>query len=455
MSGYRILVVDDDEDLASSCTKLFKKHGFEANYVTSGEAALDAMRRSHHYHVVLTDLKLGRMNGVELLRQGRAEFPEVKFILMTGYGSIANAVSAIKLGACDYLTKPFDRDELLQKVGKLRQTHEMEREISQLRLQVKDKNDKQIIGRSPAMARVFHLIDAASRCDCPVMVVGESGTGKELVARNIHSASARRRMPFTSLNCGALPAELVESELFGYRKGAFTGADRDYDGLFRAAEGGTLLLDEITEMAPMLQVKLLRALQDNMVRPVGETQEISADVRIIASSNQNVSRLVEEKRFRDDLYYRLKVIEIQVPPLRSRAEDIELLANCFVQHFNERYHRRVLPVEGETLALLETYSWPGNVRELRHTLESIFAIHSDLQQILPEHLPAGLRRQASKVSTSTPPGAVPSLSEAERRLVEQALHVTGFNKKKAAAILGISRTRLYKKIEDYQIEVPG
>jgi len=454
MSAFRILVVDDDADMATSCVKLFRKHGYAAEYVTSGEAALDTLKRSEPFHVLLTDIRLGSMDGIDLMRQCQADFPQIKVILMTGYGSISNAVSAIKLGASDYLTKPFDRDELLEKVGKLHHIFELENEVSRLQQQVKEKQQFQIISRSPAMARVFHLIDAASRSDCAVIITGESGTGKELVARTIHNKSARRDRPFISLNCGALPTELVESELFGYRKGAFTGANRDYDGLFRAAEGGTLLLDEITDMALMLQVKLLRALQEGKVRPVGETQELPVDVRILTATNQDIQQLVSEKKFREDLYYRLKVIEINVPPLRRRQEDIELLTNYFIQEFNARYNREVQPIEGETLELLRNYPWPGNVRQLQHTIESIFAIHNDLRQILPEHLPAEFLSAKTKAPL-TESGSVPSLSEAERRLVEQALKVADYNKKKAAAILGISRTRLYKKIADYGIEVPG
>jgi DNA-binding NtrC family response regulator len=453
MSPFKILVVDDDADMATSCVKLFRKQGLAAEHVTSGEAALDALRRSGPYHVLLTDIKLGSMDGIQVMRQCQAEFPKTKVILMTGYGSISNAVSAIKLGASDYLTKPFDRDELLQKVGTLYHIFELENEVSKLQQEVRGKNELTIISRSPAMAKVFHLIDAASRSNCSVIIVGESGTGKELVARTVHHKSERSARAFITLNCGALPAELVESELFGYRKGAFTGATRDYDGLFRAAEGGTLLLDEITEMAPMLQVKLLRAIQEGRVRPVGETQEVPVDVCILAATNQNIQQLVAEKKFREDLYYRLKVIEITVPPLRERQEDIELLSNFFIQQFNTRYHQDVQPVEGETLEILQNYRWPGNVRELQHTLESIFAIHSSMKQILPEHLPSELRSQKSKIQTGSSL-ALPSLSETERRLIEQALKVADYNKKKAAQILGISRTRLYKKIEDYGIEVP-
>ncbi|NIP26106.1 MAG: sigma-54-dependent Fis family transcriptional regulator [Phycisphaerae bacterium] len=304
------------------------------------------------------------------------------------------------------------------------------------------------------MAKVFDLIEAASRADCSVIITGESGTGKELVAHTIHRKSARRDCPFVSLNCGALPTELVESELFGYRRGAFTGANRDYEGLFRAAAGGTLLLDEISEMAPMLQVKLLRAIQESKVRPVGDTQEIPVNVCILTATNQDIHKLVAEKKFREDLYYRLKVIEIDVPPLRERQEDIELLTNYFIQRLNSRFQTQVQPVEGEALELLRNYSWPGNIRELQHTMESIFAIHQNLRQILPEHLPTELRTQKAKLISSGSLDGVPSLSEAERRLVEQALRVTDYNKKKAAEILGISRTRLYKKIEDYEIEMP-
>jgi DNA-binding NtrC family response regulator len=454
MNEFRILVVDDDADMASSCAKLFRKQGFTAEYVTSGEAALDTMRRSEPFHVLLTDIRLGSMNGVDVMRQCQAEFPKTKVILMTGYGSISNAVSAIKLGAADYLTKPFDRDELLQKVGNLHHIFELENEVAELQQCVQDRNEPHIISNSPSMAKVFHLIEAASRSNCSVIIRGESGTGKDLVARTIHNKSPRRARPFISLNCGALPTELVESELFGYRKGAFTGAYRDYNGLFRAAEGGTLLLDEITEMAPMLQVKLLRVLQESKVRPVGDTQEIPVDVCIIAVTNQNIQQMVAEKKFREDLYYRLKVIEIFVPPLRERKVDIELLVNYFIQQFNNCYHKEVQPVVGETLDILKNYPWPGNVRELQHTVESIFAIHQDLREILPEHLPTEMRAHKSKLHLQNSQNVVLSLSETERRLVEQALRVTDYNKKKAAEILGISRTRLYKKIEDYGIEVP-
>ncbi len=457
MREIKILVVEDDPEMGDTCVKLFRHHGMTPVLVSSGRAALEAIQRDSSIRIVLTDLKMPEMDGVELLQKIKEFDAEIEVIIMTGYGTIQNAVQALKLGAADYITKPFDSVELLRSVEKIMNLLNLQREVSDLRRELASKYGYgNIIGQSKQMRQVFERARAAAQVDSPVLIYGESGTGKELVARAIHYNGHRSKGPFVPVNCGALPEELIESELFGYKKGAFTGAVRDSIGLFRAADGGTLFLDEITEIPQATQVKLLRALQDKKIRPVGGTEEIYVDLRIIAASNKNLNQALSDGSLREDLYYRLGVIVIELPPLRERQEDIPFLVQHFIDKFNRQFRRNVKKIDKEALDALMAYRWPGNVRELENVMEGIFVLRAPSETITRLDLPPNIRGSVSKaypanreeVERDLP---LCPLSDMEREAIARALRACHGNKSKAAEMLGISRTRLYKKMRVYKL----
>ena len=455
----KILIVEDDKDMSETCARVLSRAGYEPTVCDSGFAALNILSQDENIRLVLTDLKMQGMDGIELLRQIKTQFPLVEVIIMTGHGTIANAVEAIKHGAADYITKPFDKDELLTVVEKIIKMHSLEEEIERLHKELKDKYSfSNIIGRSRKMRDVFERIVAASRIDSTVLITGDSGTGKELVARAIHFHGNRNTGPFIAVNCGALPRELIESELFGHKKGAFTGASSDAEGLFKAAVGGTIFLDEFAEMSKDTQVKLLRALQYKKIRPVGGTDEFDIDIRLVAATNQNLETALKDGLLRDDLYYRLSVITIHLPPLRERQEDIPILTQHFINKFNGVFSRTILSIDSESLECLSAYHWPGNVRELENVIEGIFALGTS-DTIRISDLPTRIRGQR-KIIIPTPAansanilsdGPALSLRDAEKLAVENAMRTSKGNKSKAAQILGISRTRLYHKLEEYGI----
>jgi DNA-binding NtrC family response regulator len=445
----KVLIVEDDLEMADTCERIFRREGIPVAKTYSGEEALQLIRTDPEISIVLTDLRMPGMDGTEVLRRVKELRPEVDVIIMTGYGTIQNAIQAMKIGATDYITKPFDREELLRSVNQILESRRLKDEVERLRSELEETYGfSNIVGRSPGMRRVFGQIRAASRNESNVLIVGESGTGKELVARAIHYTGTRKKGPFVPVNCSAIPRELIESELFGHKRGSFTGASQDTIGLFRSADGGTLFLDEIAEMPLETQATLLRTLQDKKVRPVGDVQEIQVDVRFIAAMNQSVEDALRLGKLRQDLYYRIGVILIHLPPLRERTEDIPFLIQYFVEKFNRSFPNKIDGLKPEALERLKLYHWPGNVRELENVIESIFALGVE-GKIGPEHLPGHIRvpgRQAP-VPPETP--VVKPLAEAERDAVVRALMATGGNKSRAAEILGISRTRLYKKIRDY------
>lgn len=444
--SVKILIVEDDPDMLSTCDRLLKRAGYKTLIAPSGESAIKEIE--YGPELVLTDLKMpGSVDGIALLKWITKNKPGLPVILMTGYGTVKTAVEAMKIGATDYITKPFTKEELLAAVGRLSEKKKLEGEVGRLRQEIrKNSGVEGIVGKSPQIREVFEKITAASRVDSPVLILGESGTGKEMVARAIHNQSARSKSAFIAINCGALPRELIESELFGHKKGAFTTAVSDHDGMFVAAEKGTLFLDEIGEMAPSAQVKLLRALQERTIRSVGESREKAVDVRILAATNQNIEQAIESKQVREDLYYRLSVITIQIPPLRNRREDIPLLISFFIDRFNTLFGRQVAGVASDAMDILQSHPWPGNVRQLENVLEGCFAM-GITNQIEGKDLPATIR-----VASVAQAGDVPKLTESEKVLIERAIKAAGGNKSRAARILGISRTRLYNKIETYKIE---
>jgi DNA-binding NtrC family response regulator len=451
----KILIVEDDTDMAETCRRIFARAGFLAEAVYAGEAGLEKLRADPDFTIGLTDLRMPGMDGTEVLRRAREIRPDIDVIIMTGYGTIQNAIQAMKIGASDYITKPFDREELLRAVQQILEARQLRSENDRLRLENADLRQMyefpNIVGRSPIMQRVFARMRAAAAHDSSVLIVGETGTGKELVARAIHYHSPRAEQPFVPVNCNAIPRDLFESELFGHRKGAFTGASRDTIGLVRAADRGTLFLDEVAEMPPEIQVRLLRVLQERRVRQVGDVTEAPVDVRFLAATGISAEVAIREGRLRQDLYYRIGVITIDLPPLRERPEDIPFLAQHFLERFNRVFANKVEAVDPRVIDLLTTYSWPGNVRELGNVIESIFAMGAS-GRVVPEDLPKHLRQRPASRGDALLATGPEALADAERRTVEQALRAARGNKSRAASILGISRTRLYNKLRLYGID---
>ena len=450
----RILVVEDDAAMRESCVKVFRAEGYRVAEAASAAQALDRIKAPEPIDIVLTDLKMSGMDGLTLLREIKLLDPTIDVVLMTGYGTIKNAIAAMKHGAADYITKPFDTNELMMTVDKIVQLRGLRVEVSRLRTELRDRyHFDNLVGHTADMQRVYEKIHAASQIDSTVLICGESGTGKELVAKAIHYNGPRAPHPFVPINCAAMPGELIESELFGHVRGAFTGAVRDSDGLFRSAGGGTIFLDEIVDMPYSTQAKLLRTLQERSVRPIGGTEEIPIDVRVIASTNQNVEEAIGKAMFREDLYYRLGVVRIDLPPLRDRLEDVPALVSHFIAEFNSACHRKVDDIDEDALVVLTRYPWPGNVRELASAVENAFAF-GESSTIRRCDLPRQILEQGEAQGLQ-PPGrdsTVPSLLEAERELVIRALRVTAGNKARAAEMLGISRPRLYNMIRRHEIE---
>jgi two-component system, NtrC family, response regulator HydG len=368
----RILVVDDEPAIRLALTELVEADGHEVRAVEHAPAALAALEEAG-WDLVLSDLRMPAMDGLELLAQVRSRHPAVVFALFTAHGDERTAVRALRAGAYDYVPKPFDNEEVLALVGRVREMLALRAENERLRAELADRHGS-LIGGTPAMRALYDVIRRAGPTDATVLITGESGTGKELVARAFHQASRRRNGPFIALNCSALPADLVESELFGHARGAFTGADRDRQGLFEAASGGTLLLDEIGDLAPAAQAKLLRVLEERAVTRVGESRQRSVDARVIAATNRPLDRLIAHGAFRDDLLYRLRVVHVQIPPLRERREDIPAMAIHMVRELADRHGRTIDAIGEDARQALLAHDWPGNARELRNALERAVAL---------------------------------------------------------------------------------
>ncbi len=448
-----ILIVEDDDAMRESCAKLFDLEGYETAQALSAAEALEQIKKRNDIDIVLTDIKMPGIDGLALLREIKLLNRSLAVVLMTGYGSIKNAVEAMRHGAADYITKPFDTTELLMTIGKIVQLSGLQQEVSRLRSELRDKyRFDNIIGDSPRMRLVYEKIEAASKTNSTTLICGESGTGKELVARAIHYNGPRADKPFVPVNCPAIPKELIESELFGHQKGAFTGAFANATGLFPSAHGGTIFLDEILDMPYGTQAKLLRVLQERRVRAVGGTREVPVDVRVIAATNQDLKEAVQKRKFRRDLYYRLDVIRIDVPPLSAHRDDISALVSHFIGKLHKVSQRNVEGISDDALRALSRYHWPGNVRELESVVENAIALgKSDVicRSDLPPHI-----LEPAEETVPTRFGdeeRLPTLSQSERELVLRALTTTEGNKTRAAALLGISRPRLYNLIRRYNI----
>jgi len=448
----RILVVEDDPNHGAMCARLLERRGYHARAITSAREALSLLAQTRDIDLVLADLQMPEMDGIQLLSAVKRKYPQIEFIMMTGYGTVKTAVEAMQLGAANYIQKPLDHEELNLLIQRAIEKKQLSEQVDRLRAELQGKYSfENVIGMSAAMQTVHEKMAAACGNRATVLITGESGTGKELVARGIHYHTFKPAAPFVAVNCGALPKDLIESELFGYKKGAFTGAVADSEGLFCAANGGTIFLDEIMEMSPELQVKLMRVLQERTIRHLGDTREIPIDVRVMAATNRPVQESLESGAVRKDLYYRLSVITIHIPPLRERGEDVPLLVDHFLKKHEKNYRKVINAIEPDAMDALMKYSWPGNVRELENLVEMLLAYgKSPSVQLtdLPERIVHG---GAPKKQEMPSHDDVLTLKEAERHLIVNALAKSKGNKSLAAQLLGISRKSLYKKLDDYGI----
>ncbi len=446
----RILLVEDEPNMARTLAKNLERAGHEVEHAPHGEAALARLAVTS-FDVVLTDLKMPVMDGMALLRAMHERQASPAVVVLTGYGTIESAVEAMKLGATDYLIKDARPQEIMLAIDRVLKLDALRKENHELRRTVQRFHGfGELIGDSPPMRDVYRIVDAVSQNKSTVLVSGESGTGKELVARTMHKKGPLADHPFVAINCAGLSETLLDSQLFGHRRGAFTGAIADHDGVFRAADGGTLFLDEVSEIPLALQAKFLRALQDREVTPLGSSRPMIVDVRLIAATNRDLETDVQEGRFRSDLFYRLNVVHIALPPLRERGDDVGLLVAHFVDHFSRAYQVAPKRVAAEAMDRLRAYAWPGNIRELQNAIERAFAL-STADTITLDDLPPAVAGRGREPEPVDGDGVV-TLEEGERRLIAAALRRSGGNKNEAARLLGIDRQRLYRKIDKYGLD---
>jgi two-component system response regulator HydG len=445
-----LLVADDDPGLRESLQRALARAGYHVVTASDGVAALDQIQQqmqAGELDLILTDLKMPGMTGIEVLRAAKALAPDVDVILLTAFGTIEEAVGAMKDGAYDFITKPFRGEQLLKVVGKALERRSLIEQNRSLQKQLEDLRSKgSLIGGSPAFRRMMTLVEQVADSSATVLIQGESGAGKEGVARAIHERSGRRNGPFVAVNCAALPETLLESELFGYEKGAFTGAASRKEGRFELADKGTLFLDEVADLSPLTQPKILRVLQEGEFERVGGTRTIRVDVRVVTASNQDLAQMVRERRFREDLYYRLNVITVNVPPLRERREDVRLLAQHFLRVYAAKNNRKLEGLTDEAVKRLEGYAWPGNVRELENVIErGVVLARGGLMDVtdLPEEIAGAtpLPEGVLTVRIGTP------LAEIEQRLLDETLRVTRGNKTLTAKLLGIDVRTVSRKLE--------
>jgi nitrogen regulation protein NR(I) len=465
-----VLIVDDELNIRRVLAAMMNREGYDVSTAADGEQAL-AVLQGTPVHVVVTDLVMPKLGGMELLRRVTSEFPDVPVIVITAHGTVDSAVQALKAGAFDYITKPFEQAELAKVIAKATRAHEIERQNAH---PVAEGDRPPFVGGSSAMRQIHEIVAKVADSPTTVLITGESGTGKELIARELHRNSSRRDKPLIKVNCAAIPKDLVESELFGYEKGAFTGAVGSKPGRFELADGGTLFLDEIGEIPVEMQVKLLRALQESEFERVGGIKTLRVDVRLIAATNRDLEELIRDGRFREDLYYRLNVVPIALPPLRDRREDIPTLVHAFLEKYNRRLGKRVERVEDEAMQLLLQWPWPGNIRELENLMERS-VLFADEPVIRAHALPDALRERAAAAGAAAgalpgappPPSPSPAVAvalagngasmkeivrhaqaELERELITRALEETGGNVTRAAKRLQISRKSLQVKMKE-------
>ena len=450
--AIRILVVDDEKIIRDGCSRILAREGYAVFTAESGEEALERFDLEP-FDLVLLDVKMPGLGGIEALTRLKEMDPGLTILIITGYPSIETAVKAIKLGAYDYVTKPFTPDVLRMAVNRALERKSLVTENQHLRQQLSMKNeDDMIIGQSESMHNLYELVRRTAPTDSTVLITGESGTGKELIARAIHDYSLRNEREFVTVDCSALVETLLESELFGHVKGSFTGAIQAKYGSFELANGGTFFFDEIGNLSLDIQAKLLRVIQEKEIKPVGGEKTIKIDVRIIAATNQDLRKAISQKSFREDLYYRLNVVPIHLPPLRDRKEDIPLLVNHFLKRYNKKKEVPVTKVEPETMKLLMSYDWPGNVRELENGIERALILE-DGDALLPRCFPWLVEQGQMRIPTGN--GKIYGLEELEKEHIERVLGETKGHKGKTANLLGIDRKTLYQKIKKYGLDGKG
>ena len=448
----KILVVDDEDIIRESLSYILKKEKYDVDEAANGKIASE-MLKNKSYDLVITDLEMPEMKGVELLEEIKKTNVQTNTIIITAYGSVDTAIAALRSGASDYILKPVEFDELLIKVKKLFEVRELHLENRILRKELQREYDSSnIIGKSPAITQIFEMIKAVSDTESTVLISGNSGTGKELVAKALHYNSKRSNRPFIALNCGAISENLIESELFGHKKGAFTGAISDKEGFIKAAEGGTLFLDEISEMPPQLQVKLLRAIQEKEYTPVGTTVSLPVNVRFIASTNRNLLEQVNQGKFREDLYYRLNVIEIHLPSLKERDSDIPLLADFFLDKYRKQMNKSILGISNDAMRALMNHEWKGEIRELENVMErAVIFCNEDLINI--KHLPMQFQSETGPADFSPSGSLDESVRRFEKDIITRALESNEFNKEKTAETLQVGLSTLYRKMKELNIQV--
>ena len=435
----RILIAEDEEITLKHILSTLEKEGYDVTGVSDGRKALEKID-NELFDILIADIKMPGHTGIELLEKVRERHLETEVIIITGYGSISSAVDAIKKGARDYITKPFDLDELLLKVKKIHEEKILRKEIMALKISLGVDKKITSVAKSQSMKNILNVVESITESNCNVLLTGESGVGKSMIAKMVHFTSKRREKPFLSINCATLTENLLASELFGYDRGAFTGAVKTKEGLLEIADTGTLFLDEITEMSTSLQAKLLNVIEGGEFFRVGGIRPIRADVRFLAATNQNVQTLISEGRFREDLYYRLNIMEIYIPPLRDRREDIEPLSLFFLRKHLSSYRRKITGFTREAIDVLMNYSFPGNVRELENIVERAIILEKN-SEITPESLPQSIKMFHIE---TLEPNKIKSLEELNKEYAENVVEMLGGNKSKAAELLGISRTSLWR-----------
>ena len=458
MASKRILIVDDEESFRHMLSVILVKEGYEVETSSNGEEGMEKATAST-FDQILCDIRMPRMDGLAFLREIKKTGTEATIIVMSAYGTVDIAIEAMKLGAYDYISKPFKPDEIILTLRKAEEREQLRRENQLLRKEVaKEYSFENIVSKNEQMQKIFDVIKKVSHYKSTVLITGESGTGKELVARALHYNSDRSQNPFIAVNCGAIPENLLESELFGHVRGAFTDAIRTKKGLFEEADGGTLFLDEIGELPGQLQVKLLRVLQDGEIRRIGESKPIQIDVRIVAATVKDLPKEVNEGRFREDLFYRLNVLPLHIPPLRERKEDIPLLIRHFIGKYNRAMNKNLSSVDHKAMELLMTYKWYGNVRELENTIERAIVL-SERKDIESENLPIEIQNCKEDLQTEIVPDEEYSIKKASKsleiNLIKKALKKTKGNHTHAARLLEISHRALLYKIKEYEIPENG
>ncbi len=452
----RILVVDDEESIREFLEIMLKKEGYEVTCAEDGAKAKDVLAKKS-FDMVISDLQMPNMTGIELLKFVKESYPELVFMLITAFGTTESAVEAMKMGAYDYLTKPFKIDEVRINIQNALRTKSLEVENRVLKKELtKEYSFQNLVGNSEPMHRIYDLVKRVSLTPTNILITGESGTGKEVIAKAIHYNGPLKDKPFVTINCGAIPEQLMESEMFGHKKGSFTGAVNDKVGLFEVADGGTLFLDEVGELPITIQVKLLRAIQERVIRRVGATEDIKVDVRICAATNRELEVMVKDGTFRQDLFYRLNVIGIKAPPLRERKDDVPLLAGHFLKKYNDRLNKTIGGISAEAMEMLKGYDYPGNVRELENIIERTVALESGAT-ILPESLPPFVntpsgRKMASSHEIEIGEDGVDLdkvIGQIEKELLVKAIHASGGIKKKAAKLLHITFRSMRYRVEKY------